>query len=81
MMIIYNTWVKGKAVDGDSQASTIVKKSKKKLSRKARVTGATLLTVPAFAGLWVLSAEPFMAFNSLASRFHAIFTKSSVYRL
>lgn len=78
LQIIYNSWVRGES--SEVEHSHKVKKSKFRTSRRTRIAGATLLTTPALAGLWVISREPLMAFSSLASRFHAIFTKSPLYK-
>ncbi|KAJ3480395.1 hypothetical protein NLI96_g8395 [Meripilus lineatus] len=83
LQIIYNTWFrgKGKTRGVDTELQAVVEKPKLKLTRKARLLGATLVTVPTFVGLWVIASEPVMAFSSFASRYHAIFTKNPVYRI
>ncbi|CAL1703228.1 unnamed protein product [Somion occarium] len=65
--IIWTTWLRRWLGPGKSQRSRLIQ--------------TTLASLPVLSGLYLLSREPVLAFSSLASRFHAVFSKSFMYRI
>ncbi|KZT74056.1 hypothetical protein DAEQUDRAFT_641930, partial [Daedalea quercina L-15889] len=68
MRVVWNTWLRdllGAWRGGKGRAAGVV----------------AAVVVPVASGLWAISSEPLFLFSSTASRIHAAFTKSFIYRL